>query len=420
MDAFDSRLTRRKLLQHSLVLGGGVAAASLTPGMARALPVAPRQSDTPLTPEQVAEALEAEGATVTVKSWGFGGLNTEQFPKRFKEYTEQTYGVPVELVWDAQDAILEQYEQAGQPIGEALDVLDKEEDYYPRLKLLDWIEPINQPRYQEILTNWERVEPAYIVDDGLGVTYQGFEWLGMCVRNDQVDPESVTDWTDLARPELEGKIISYPMNEYRGQLLFIGILNSLIKQGIVEGELFAEETWIEGLTWYRDNIAPNIVKFVDNDEMRSMAQSGQAGVILTWGSYVRELQGSEWNLRDDVIVPVYPTSGMASDRETITTPHSSKHPVAARVAVNWMLSRDFLMVGWYNDPETGEEQNRWDLEQRDFLVAYAGGINAEDRTLVPEWAKPYYPDDPTSLIVQVDHPWLASHVEWAWEQYQQL
>jgi hypothetical protein len=111
---------------------------------------------------------------------------------------------------------------------------------------------------------------------------------------------------------------------------------------------------------------------------------------------------------------------MATDRETITTPHSSKHPVTARVAVNWMLSRDFLMVGWYKDPETGEEKNRWDLDQRQFLVAYAGGVNAEDRTLVPDWAKPYYPEDPSTMSVAVDQPWLASHIEWTWEQYQQL
>jgi hypothetical protein len=224
-----TRLTRRTLLHRSLALGGGVAAASLVPTTPWGH-IAAQGDDTPLTNEQVIEALKAEGATVTVKSWGFGGLNTDQFPQRFREYTEQTYGVPVELVWDADDAILDQYEQANKPIGEALDVLDKEEDFFPRLKLLEWIEPINLPRYKEILTNWDRVEPAYIVEDGLGVIYQGFEWLGMCVRKDQVDPESIKDWTDLAKPEFKGKIISYPMDEYRGQLIFTGILNSLIKQ----------------------------------------------------------------------------------------------------------------------------------------------------------------------------------------------
>jgi ABC-type Fe3+ transport system substrate-binding protein len=415
-----TRLTRRTLLQRSLAISGGAAAVSLVPTAPWAQVSAAQGDTTPLTEEQVVEALKAEGATVTLKSWGFGGLNTDQFPQRFREYTEQTYGVPVELVWDADDAILDQYEQANKPIGEALDVLDKEEDFFPRLKLLEWIEPINLPQYKEILTNWDRVEPAYIVEDGLGVIYQGFEWLGMCVRKDQVDPESIKDWTDLANPEFKGKIISYPMDEYRGQLIFTGILNSLIKQGTVKGDLFAEETWIEGLKWYKANIAPNILKFIDNDEMRTMAQSGQASVILTWGSYVRELQGADWNLREPVIVPIYPASGMATDRETITTPHSSKHPVTARVAVNWMLSRDFLMVGWYKDPETGEEKNRWDLDQRQFLVAYAGGINAEDRTLVPDWAKSYYPEDPSTMSVAVDQPWLASHIEWTWEQYQQL
>jgi hypothetical protein len=105
-----TRLTRRTLLHRSLAIGGGVAAASLVPTTPWGH-IAAQGDDTPLTHEQVIEAIKAEGATVTVKSWGFGGLNTDQFPQRFREYTEQTYGVPVELVWDAQDAILDQYEQ---------------------------------------------------------------------------------------------------------------------------------------------------------------------------------------------------------------------------------------------------------------------------------------------------------------------
>jgi hypothetical protein len=118
-----TRLTRRTLLHRSLAIGGGVAAASLVPTTPWGH-IAAQGDETPLTNEQVIEAIKAEGATVTVKSWGFGGLNTDQFPQRFREYTEQTYGVPVELVWDADDAILDQYEQANKPIGDALDVLD--------------------------------------------------------------------------------------------------------------------------------------------------------------------------------------------------------------------------------------------------------------------------------------------------------
>ena len=79
------------------------------------------------------------------------------------------------------------------------------------------------PRYKEILTNWDRDGAGvYESRTACGVIYQGFEWLGMCVRKDQVDPESIKDWTDLTKPEFKGKIISYPMDEYRGQLKLAG------------------------------------------------------------------------------------------------------------------------------------------------------------------------------------------------------
>jgi ABC-type Fe3+ transport system substrate-binding protein len=371
-----------------------------------------------MTKEQIAEALKAEGQVVNIKSWGFGGLDKDQFPQRFKEFTQATYAVPVELIWDSDNAVVEQHEQAGTPLGESVDVFDKEEDYYPKAREFDWIEPINDPKYDNILTNWKSVEPAYIKDDGLGVIYQGFEWLGIAARKDKFDTSTIKDWTDLAAPQFKGKIVSHPLNEVRGQLIFVGILNSLIKQGIVKGDLWSEQTWIDGLKWYKANIEPNILKYADTDEMSTMMQSGEAWLALTWGSYVREMQGSEWNLRDNVIEPIYPASGLAGDRETITALKGAKHPVTARVLIDWMLSPDFLMAGWYKDPATGKESNRWNLSESQFLTAYAGGINADQRKLVPEWSKAYYPDDPAKLTVPVDFNWLSQHVEWVWNQYQ--
>ena len=69
------------------------------------------------------------------------------------------------------------------PISEVgLDVIDNEEDHMPQLQELGWIEKINDPKYDSVLTNWAGVDPAYIVQDGLGVIYQGFEDLSMVVR----------------------------------------------------------------------------------------------------------------------------------------------------------------------------------------------------------------------------------------------
>jgi ABC-type Fe3+ transport system substrate-binding protein len=422
-----------KILAGIVIVGVaavGCAPAASTPEASAPASVAPPPSgeasqpadpNAVLTREQIIAALKAEGQVVTLESWGFGGLDKEQFPQRFREYTQQEYGVPLELVWDsAGHRGFSQAEQAGLLLGEFVDVLDREEDSIPKTRQLGWDEKINLPQYASVLTNWDGVEDGYIVEDGLGVIYQGFEWLGIAARKDKVDVAGIRDWTDLADPKYKGTIVTYPLVENRGQFIFVGVLNSLIKQGIVQGDLWSEEAWLEGLKWWKQNIEPNVLKYGGTDEMATMLQSGEAGIVLTWGSYVRELQASEWNLRDDVVVPVYPASGMAADRETIRVMKGTKKPVSARVLVNWMLSSDFLMAGWYKDPTTGEEKNRWDITKAQFLTAYAGGINADQRKLVPDWSKPFYPDDPGALIVPVDFPFFAKHIEWAWEQYQQL
>ena len=140
-----------------------------------------------MTKDEIAAALKSEG-TVTLKSWGFNGLSKTLFPDLFKQYTQDTYGVPVTLVWDDTNGALQQAEQANKlPSEIGLDVIDSEEDHMPQLQELGWIEKINDPKYDSVLTNWASVDPAYIVQDGLGVIYQGFEDLSIVVRKDKVD-----------------------------------------------------------------------------------------------------------------------------------------------------------------------------------------------------------------------------------------
>ncbi|HEX5414203.1 MAG TPA: substrate-binding domain-containing protein [Chloroflexota bacterium] len=451
-------LTRRSLFRGGLALGLGLASIPLLAacgGSTPAAPTAPPASapttapaptataatsaaqptqapaaaaptqaaanpNAPLTKDQIVAALKDEGNKVSIKSWGFGGL-TDSFPQHFKDWTQKTYGVGLDLAWDPNDTLFQQYEQAKKPIGDAYDIVDKEEDSYPLRKELNWIEKINQPRYANVLTNWSGVEPAYILDDGVGVIYQGFEWLGGCVRKDKVNPDDIKDWTDLANPKYKGLLVMYDVSkDTRGRLIFTGVLSSLLKQGIVKGDLWSEDSWLAGLKWFKTNIEPNVQKYVDIAEMQTMMQSGQAGIALTWGSYVREIQGSDWNLRDKVVVPIYPASGMASDREVITVAKGAKHPVGARVLANWMLDKDFLMAGWYKDAPDGKDQNNWNITQGQFLTAYAGGVNPKDRALLPDWAKAYYPPDPAKYAILVNFPWFSLHQDWTKDKYPTL
>lgn len=91
------------------------------------------------------------------------------------------------------------------------------------------------------------------MDDFLVDAPQVVEWRGMCVRNDQVDPESIQDGTDLAKPEFEARIICYPTIELHGQLIFMGILSSLNRQAIITGDLFSEghDNILYCLRWFR-------------------------------------------------------------------------------------------------------------------------------------------------------------------------
>jgi uncharacterized lipoprotein len=77
----------------ALVAGCGSAPASQQPAAPADQPTAaadqPAGAAAALTKEQVTEALKAEGLKVTVHSWGFGGLDKDAFPQRFKEHTMQ-------------------------------------------------------------------------------------------------------------------------------------------------------------------------------------------------------------------------------------------------------------------------------------------------------------------------------------------
>lgn len=403
-------------------LMGGIATLSALSLLAASAVQTAAQDAPALTHEEIAAALVAEGQVVGLKSWGFGGLDQEVFPTKFREYTQETFGVPVELIWDSSNAVLQQAEQAGRlPSELGIDVIDSEEDKLPKLKELGWVEPISAPEYANVLTNLALVDPSYRYEDDLSVIYQGFEWMGLLVRTDQVDPASITSWTDLADPALKGKIAMYGFGgDSRGPIILMGVIADLVKEGIITADPWSEEAMTQGLQWWKENIEPNVIRYVDTGEIRTMMQSGEAAVAVTWGAYIREIQGSDWNLRDDVIAPVYLEGALPAVRSELRIAKDTPRPVTARVLLDWMLGRDFQFVGWYKDPATGEVQNRWDMAEGQFLGAYTGGVIPDDRALIPDWAVSYYPDDPVKYTLPLDFEFLASHQDWIQDQYAQL
>ncbi len=387
-------------------------------------------------PAQVGEALTAEGAEVSIHSWGFSGLPESHLIPKFAEYTESLYGVPVRLNWLTGQLgnWMTELPLANRTIAdEGVDVIDREEDAYLALMALEWAEPVNLPQYEPLLTLLPDVEEPYIFRDEamamegadiFGVVYQGYEWLQAILRKDKVDVSNYVDWPDLSRDEMVGKGINYPFNDGRGHFVFMGILNSLIQQGIVTGELWSEEAWEAGIEWWRDNMEDKILVYGDlgNDQtLRLRLQSGEAWWGGTWGVYTRELLGTDWNREDDVLAPFYPASGIASDRETMLAVKGAPHPVAARILINWFLTTEFQHAGWYKeDPDDEEAVNHWEITESQYLVVYTGGVMQAHREVMPEWAKAYHPADPGSLILPIDWEWYNPRTQWISETYDRI
>jgi ABC-type Fe3+ transport system substrate-binding protein len=435
------KLSRRDFLRYTSAVSGIsllAACVSVAPGGQATTPGTQQDAgalELDLSdPQAVGEALEREGAEVSISSWGWSGLAETHFVPRFAEHTQKLYGVPVKLNWitGVFDNALRELPVAGKSVADiGLDVVDKEEDSFDAAMALNWYEPIDKDLYKPLLPNLEDTEAAYLFrgdpengGDIYGAVYQGYEWLQAVLRKDMLDVDNYQDWTDLANPELRDRIVNYPFNDGRGHFVFGGFVNEMVKKGQVPGTTWSNEAWEGALQWWKESdMEAQIRRWGDlgNDPtMRLMLQSGEAWCGATWGVYTRELLGTDWNQRDDVLSPFYSKSGIVSDRETMSAVRGAAHPVAARVLINWMLSTEFNTAGWYKESPDAEAVNHWGITESQFLVAYAGGVRPEHRELIPDWAKKYHPEDPGSLIVTVDWKWYNQNAEWISKSYERI
>ena len=215
-----------------------------------------------------------------------------------------------------------------------------------------------------------------------------------------MDVKNYVNWTDLARPELKGKLITYPFNDSRGHFVFAGFVNQLVKEGKAPAPLYSQPAWEAGFKWWKDNnMEGQILKWGDigNDPiMRGYLQQGTSFGGCTWGVYSRELVGLDWNVKDDVLAPFYPKTGMVVDRETLLggarlqAPGSGSHP--HRLDAGHRVQHRRLVQG-----EAGRgAKNHWNITPDKFLVSYCGGTFKEMRDAVPDQFKQYFNPDPAA------------------------
>jgi len=379
-------------------------------------------------------ALLAEGSEVSVSSWGFSGMGTGLFPQKFADYTNKLYGVPVKLNWvtGVFDNALRELPVAGKTIADlGLDVIDKEEESHLAAMAVNWYEPIDMDIYKPLLKNLPKMEKVYIFNgppenggDTYGAIYQGYEWLQAILRQDKVDTKNYVNWTDFARPEMKGKLIDYAFNDSRGHFVFAGFVNELVKSGKAPAPLYSQPAWEAAFKWWKDNnMNDQILKWGDigNDPvMRGYLQQGTSWGGMTWGVYSRELVGLDWNVKDNVLAQFYPKTGMIVDRETCQAVRGCKHPVAARILIDWMQGTEFNTAGWYSEKPGEEPKNHWNITPDKFLVSYCGGTFKEMRDAVPEQFKKYFNPDPAAYTVLMDWKWYNQNAKWISDTYDKI
>jgi len=85
-----------------------------------------------------------------------------------------------------------------------------------------------------------------------------------------------------------------------------------------------------------------------------------------------------------------------------------------------MLSDEFQNIGWTKPEGGGDAVNSWNVTQSQYLTCYTGGVTASNRAASPDWAKPYYPADPGSLILPVNWTWFFPEKQWISDTYSQI
>jgi ABC-type Fe3+ transport system substrate-binding protein len=426
----EKKVSRRKFIAAGTAAVVVAAAAGGAYYLSRPTPTGPPTVITTSAPavtttvNEVADAIKAEGAQLTIAGWEFNGLGATAFAPAFASHIKKTYDVDARVSWVPFASVLDLIPKlqilsaAGKPLSDAgFDVVTGEYSCYSEYKKDDFIEPfatsaVPQAMVTELMPRLADVPAQWQADDR--VQFQPFAWLQPIINRDKIDVSKFKDWKDFADPMFKGKLVVRSMARYSGRLPLIGLVKSL---GM---DPWKDDSWIQMMNWFKDNIQPNVLTYFDAwGQMYSFMQSGEAWASFNgWDSHYRQLKS-----QGVPVANVLPASGCPSDPGNLFTIKGTKHPVLSRLWINWMLGPEFQFAGFYRPAPDQPVVNLFGLDQASILYVVEKDVVLKDSDMLPPALIPYYPTDKElldcALPINTDYYTLDKQ-SWIYEQWQKI
>jgi spermidine/putrescine-binding protein len=402
-EAAAGRYSRRDVVRRGVALGLTApmiwTALSRLPAatvMAQGEPVQVSILNQEMTPEQIVEAIRAEGE-VNVGNWTYTANDT--LIAKFQEYVSSTYGVDITLNYQASQApstyITNLYTALQSNTPPSLDVMAIEENY--------WAEAIGQP--EPVL---EEFLPSGLVPNADRVldmfkhfpTSVGFQASAtQAIIYDKERAPWLTDWTDLADERLKGRL-TMPLP---GDITCAGFLMGIC--AALGGDYKNPDDMTAAIDFAIQRIHPNVLQYTtDSATMQQLLRGGVVDAVGFWNSLARlEYLGGQPNT-----AMVLAKSGHYLANGFMWITKGTPHPVLAQIFVDWRLSDEVQFP-----PES------WGLEPGPWAELNEGILGESYEDLIPEWFAEdyftYYPtiDQLTTNYKLVDWEYYAEHVgEW--------
>jgi spermidine/putrescine-binding protein len=402
--------TRRQVIAGALALGLSASAVNAILANAalaqEATPAGPPAANGPvmvsivnqeMSHDDIAAAIEDEGE-VTVGNWTYTA--NDQLVERFQGYVQDTYGKSITLNYEASQSpstyITALYTAVGSGDESPYDVMAIEENYWAEVQLQsknqdtkfmeDFLPSGLIPNADRVIDTFKHVPTS--------IAFQASATPGVNYHKDTAG--FLTDWKDLADPQLQGKLLLWLPGDITAGGMLLGLADSLGK------DYKNPDQMKEVIDFAADEIGKNAIKYTaDNSEGQQLFKSGVAAAVSFWNSMARQqyLDG----VADAAFLVA--ASGQYMVNGYLWIPVKPQHPVLAQIFIDWRLSDD----AQFPDIEA------WGITEGAWSELQEGILGPSYEADIPEWiAADYYSFFPTveqlsTQYKQVDWDYYAAN-----------